>query len=63
VYRVTPDGTVTLLTKEFKDSNGIAFSADEKTLYIANTSTASKPTSAATSGAARWAAWWRSPRR
>jgi gluconolactonase len=37
VYRVTPDGKVTLLTKEFKYPNGIAFSPDQKTLYIANT--------------------------
>ncbi len=36
VYRVTPDGKVTLLTKEVERPNGIAFSPDEKTLYIAN---------------------------
>ena len=40
VYRLTPDGTVTLLTKEFRDPNGIAFSPDQKTLYIANTDAA-----------------------
>jgi gluconolactonase len=36
VYRVTPDGEVTLLTKEIERPNGIAFSPDEKTLYVAN---------------------------
>jgi gluconolactonase len=36
VYRVTPDGTVTLLTKELERPNGIALSPDEKTLYVAN---------------------------
>ena len=37
VYRVTPDGKITLLNKEFKDPNGIAFSPDEKILYVAST--------------------------
>lgn len=36
VYRVSKDGTVTLLTKEMTFPNGIAFSPDEKTLYVAN---------------------------
>lgn len=36
VFRVKPDGTVTLLTKEMSRPNGIAFSPDEKTLYVAN---------------------------
>ncbi|HYV37746.1 MAG TPA: SMP-30/gluconolactonase/LRE family protein [Gemmataceae bacterium] len=36
VYRVTKDGKITLLTKEMTRPNGIAFSADEKTLYVAN---------------------------
>jgi gluconolactonase len=36
VYRVTPDGAVTLLTKELERPNGIALSPDEKTLYVAN---------------------------
>lgn len=36
VYRVTPDGKVTLLTKELGFPNGIAFSPDEKVLYIAD---------------------------
>jgi gluconolactonase len=36
VYRLSKDGTVTLLTKEMSRPNGIAFSPDEKTLYVAN---------------------------
>ncbi|MEX2671465.1 MAG: SMP-30/gluconolactonase/LRE family protein [Phycisphaeraceae bacterium] len=36
VYRIDPDGTVTLLTKEIDRPNGIAFSPDQKTLYVAN---------------------------
>jgi gluconolactonase len=36
VYRVSPrDRTVTLLTKELKRPNGLAFSPDEKILYVA----------------------------
>lgn len=34
VYRATPQGKVTLLTKEFSRPNGIALSADGKTLFI-----------------------------
>jgi gluconolactonase len=36
VYRVAKDGTVTLLTKELARPNGIAFSPDERTLYVAS---------------------------
>ena len=36
VYRLTPKGVLTLLTKEMTRPNGIAFSPDEKTLYVAN---------------------------
>lgn len=36
VYRIGKDGAVTLLTKEMTYPNGIAFSPDEKTLYVAN---------------------------
>ena len=37
VYRIsTKDGKLTLLTKEMSRPNGIAFSPDEKTLYVAN---------------------------
>jgi gluconolactonase len=35
VYRVGTDGVVTLLTKELNFPNGIGFSPDEKTLYVA----------------------------
>ncbi|AMV17047.1 Gluconolactonase precursor [Planctomyces sp. SH-PL14] len=35
VYRVAKDGKVTLLTKEMTRPNGIGFSPDEKTLYVA----------------------------
>lgn len=38
VYRYTMDGTVTLLTKELERPNGIAFSPDDKTLYVAQSS-------------------------
>jgi gluconolactonase len=34
VYRLSPDGQVTLLTKEFVRPNGLAFSPDEKILYV-----------------------------
>ena len=34
VYRLQPNGTVTLLTKDLSFPNGIAFSPDEKTLYV-----------------------------
>lgn len=37
VYRVTPAGTVTLLTKRIAFPNGIAFSPDEKILYVGST--------------------------
>jgi gluconolactonase len=36
VYRVTPNGEVTLLTTELPFPNGLAFSPDERTLYVAN---------------------------
>jgi len=35
VYRLGKDGQVTLLTKEMTRPNGIAFSPDERTLYVA----------------------------
>lgn len=34
VFRITPAGRISLLTQEFTGPNGIAFSPDEKTLYI-----------------------------
>jgi gluconolactonase len=36
VYRVNASGAVTLLTRELSRPNGLAFSPDEKTLYVAN---------------------------
>lgn len=36
VYRLGKDGTLTLLNKDVTRPNGIAFSPDEKTLYIAS---------------------------
>lgn len=35
VYRRAPDGTVTLLTREMTRPNGLAFSPDERRLYVA----------------------------
>jgi len=37
VYRVDSDGTVTLLVDDFVKPNGLAFSPDEKVLYVADT--------------------------
>jgi gluconolactonase len=36
VYRIKPSGEITLLTSELGFPNGIAFSPDEKTLYVSN---------------------------
>lgn len=36
VYRIETDGTVRLLTRELTYPNGLVFSPDEKTLYVAN---------------------------
>lgn len=36
VYRRDPDGLVTRVTDDFAGPNGLAFSADERTLYIAD---------------------------
>jgi gluconolactonase len=36
VYRLSSRGKVTLLTRELSRPNGIAFSPDERTLYVAN---------------------------
>lgn len=38
VYRLSKDGKLTLLTKDLIYPNGIAFSPDEKTLYVSNAS-------------------------
>jgi sugar lactone lactonase YvrE len=37
VYRLDPDGTVTLLVDDFDRPNGLAFSPDERLLYIDDT--------------------------
>ena len=37
VYRISPSGTVTLVSKTFAKPNGLAFSPDEKTLYVNDT--------------------------
>ncbi len=36
VFSITPEGKVTLLESELSRPNGLAFSPDEKTLYVAN---------------------------
>lgn len=51
VYRLDPDGRVTLLVDDLTRPNGLAFSPDERTLYVAN----SDPE------AARWMAYNVSP--
>ena len=42
VFRIAPSGKLALLTREFKGPNGIAFSPDEKTLYVGNWDPAAK---------------------
>jgi gluconolactonase len=42
VFRVTPAGRISLLTQEFSGPNGIAFSPDEKSLYVGNWDPAAK---------------------
>jgi len=37
VYRVDPSGTISIVADDFNKPNGIAFSPDEKTLYVADT--------------------------
>jgi len=36
IYRIKPDGQLQLLSKELSRPNGLAFSPDEKILYVAN---------------------------
>ena len=36
VFRIAKDGSVTLITKELERPNGLAFSPDDKILYVAN---------------------------
>jgi sugar lactone lactonase YvrE/uncharacterized protein GlcG (DUF336 family) len=40
VYRVTPAGEISLLIRDLDAPNGIAFSPDERTLYVSNSSPA-----------------------
>ncbi|MDR7381644.1 SMP-30/gluconolactonase/LRE family protein [Promicromonospora iranensis] len=37
VYRIDPDGSVTRVADDFERPNGLAFSADERTLYLVDT--------------------------
>ncbi|MFC1717600.1 SMP-30/gluconolactonase/LRE family protein [Candidatus Poribacteria bacterium] len=37
VYRIAPDGTLTLLADDFEKPNGLAFSPDESILYVDDT--------------------------
>jgi gluconolactonase len=39
VFRVAPDGKITAVTKELEAPNGLGFSPDYKTLYVANATT------------------------
>jgi gluconolactonase len=39
VYRIAPDGTLTLLIRDFVRPNGLAFSPDEKRLYVNDSET------------------------
>jgi gluconolactonase len=43
VYRVGPDGAVRQMTQDFMKPNGIAFSSDEKTLYVSDTGASHDP--------------------
>ena len=36
VYKLTPNGSLTLITNKLERPNGIGLSLDEKTLYVAN---------------------------
>jgi gluconolactonase len=42
VFRVSPDGEVTLIDETLEGPNGIAFSPDERTLYVGNWDLAAK---------------------
>jgi gluconolactonase len=42
IYRLLPNGKLELLNKELTRPNGLAFSPDEKTLYVANSDPARK---------------------
>jgi gluconolactonase len=42
VFRISPEGKITLLNNDLKGPNGIAFSPDEKYLYVGNWDTENK---------------------
>lgn len=44
VYRIDPTGRITMVANDFVMPNGLAFSPDEKTLYIADSGIVDKPT-------------------
>jgi gluconolactonase len=43
VYRIDPDGGITVVADDFAQPNGLAFSPDEKTLYIADSASSHDP--------------------
>ena len=44
VYRLDPSGDLTVVADDFRQPNGLAFSPDEKTLYIADSAASHDPT-------------------
>lgn len=43
VYRIAPDGSMTVVADDFGQPNGLAFSPDERTLYIADSAASHDP--------------------
>lgn len=43
VYRIDPDGTVTIAADDYVKPNGLAFSPDQRTLYVADTGASHDP--------------------
>jgi gluconolactonase len=43
VYRLDPSGTLRVVAEDFRQPNGLAFSPDEKTLYIADSAASHDP--------------------
>ena len=63
VYRVDPNGTVSIAADDFDKPNGIAFSPDEKFLYVADTGASSGRVDPSTSAKSRFTARnWANPR-
>ena len=61
VYRIAPDGTITLVA-DCEYPNGLAFSPDERVLYVANTRWAAvHPRPRARRATARWSGGASSP--